>query len=415
MSRPVSRPAIVGALLKKELKAYSRDKVYLFLTLLVLIAIPVMFRFLPDTVNETISLAVSPPINSMVADAKDTLRTMGATDAQLAELDDTDFSEQEEGLRLVEFEDERQMAQVIEGTLEAWQTESGELIVRDPDSDEEKPADAELLSLDIGIAFPDGFITDVSAGDQDVKVTVYSDANVPAEIQGAMTSFVREAAYTLAGRELPVTMPDERTIVLGEDRAGDQISVRDKMIPVLVFMVLLMETFSMTSLVSTEVLQRTVTAVLVTPAKVSDFLASKTIFGTFMSLGQGLIILLLVGGLTSDNWSLVLSVLFLGAMMFTGLALFVGSAGKDFMGQLFYAMLFTIPLMIPAFAVLFPGTAAGWIRVIPTYPIINVLEGAINYGASWADSWQSLVYATLWLIVLFGVGVFALKRKVESL
>ena len=32
MSRPISRPAIVGALLKKELKAYSRDKLYLFLT-----------------------------------------------------------------------------------------------------------------------------------------------------------------------------------------------------------------------------------------------------------------------------------------------------------------------------------------------------------------------------------------------
>ena len=64
---------------------------------------------------------------------------------------------------------------------------------------------------------------------------------------------------------------------------------------------------------------------------------------------------------------------------------------------------------------LFPGTAATWVRVIPTYPIINVLDGAINYGATWADSWQSLAYAAVWLVVLFGAGVFALKRKVESL
>jgi ABC-2 type transport system permease protein len=244
---------------------------------------------------------------------------------------------------------------------------------------------------------------------------VYTDANVPAEIRDAMTSFVREAAYTFAGRELPVTMPEEETIVLGDDRAGDQVSMRDKMVPMLIFLVLLMETFSMSSLVSTEVLQKTVTAILVTPAKVSDFLAAKTIFGTFMSLGQGLIILLLVGGLTYDNYSLVLAVLLMGAMMFTGVALFVGSAGKDFMGQLFYSMMFVIPLLIPAFAVLFPGTAAAWVRVIPTYPIIDVLNGAFNYGATWADSWQSLAYAAVWLVILFGAGVFALKRKVESL
>ena len=112
-------------------------------------------------------------------------------------------------------------------------------------------------------------------GDEAVTVTVYSDANVPEEIQGAMTSFVREAAYQLAGQELPVTMSDEESIVLGEDRAGDQVTLQDKLRPMLIFMMLLMETFSMSSLVSTEVLQRTVTAVLVTPAKIGDFLVGQ--------------------------------------------------------------------------------------------------------------------------------------------
>lgn len=415
MSRSVSRPAIVGALLKKELKAYSRDTVYLLLTLLVLVAVPIVFRFLPDSVDETITLAVSPPVSALIEDGKDALRDLGATDEQLAQLDEADLTGEQEGLLLLEFEDEEQMTGVIEGTIEAWQTEDGEFVFRDKDADGEKPEDAERVNVDIGIAFPASFIANVATGKDDITVTVYSDAGVPEEITGAMRSFVREAAYQLAGKELPVDLPAEESIVLGEDRSGDQVTLQEKTRPLLLFMILLMETFSMASLISTEVLQRTVTAVLVTPAKVGDFLAAKTIFGTGLSLSQALIMLALIGGITAENWSLLLVVLLMGAIMFTGVAMFVGSAGKDFMGQLFYAMLFTIPLLIPTFSIMFPGSVAPWIRIIPTYPIIDVLVRSTVYGATWSDSWGSLAYAAAWLVVLYGAGLIALKRKVESL
>ena len=415
MSRPISRPAIVWALLKKELIAYSRDLVFLGLTLVVLIAVPFIFRALPDSVDESITLAVYPPVAELIGEARDTLVGMGATEEQLAELDDIDLAAEEEGLALVEFESEEQLRGVIEGSLELWQTESGESVFRDKEAGDKKPGDAERIRPDIGIAFPDGFIPAVAAGMGDLTVTVYSQAGVGEEIQTAMQSFVREAAYQIAGRELPVGMPDEDTIVLGDDRVGDQVTMQERMRPMLLFMVLLMETFSMASLVSTEVLQRTVTAILVTPAKVADFLAAKTIFGTLMSLSQALVILAFIGGLTAANWSLVLTVLVMGAIMFTGIALFVGAAGKDFMGQLFYAMLLTIPLLIPAISVMFPGTAAPWVKVLPSYPIIRVLVDATAYGGTWADAWGMLAYAALWLVVLYFAGLFALKRRVETL
>ncbi|MDI6901878.1 MAG: ABC transporter permease [Anaerosomatales bacterium] len=415
MSKPISSLALIGALLKKEFKAYSRDTIYLALTLVVLVAVPIVFHFLPDSVDETITLAVSPSVSTMIAEAEDTLRSLGATEEQLAQLDEADLAEQEEGLLLLEFDDAEEMTRVIEGELEAWRTDAGELVLRDPDADTDKPEDATRVNVDIGIAFPDDFIADVATGAGDVTVTVYSDAAVDEEIQAAMRSFVREAAYQFAGRELPVDLPAEETIVLGEDRAGSQVTLQERMRPMLLFMILLMETFSMASLVSTEVLQRTVTAVLVTPAKVWHFLTAKTIFGTLMSLSQALIILVLIGGVTAENWSLLLTVLLMGAVMFTGVALFVGSAGRDFMGQLFYAMLFTVPLLIPSFAVLIPGSVAAWVRFIPTYPIIDVLVGATVYDATWASSWSALAYAGVWLVVLYGAGLVALKRKVESL
>lgn len=415
MSTPVSRGALIAALLKKELLAYSRDKLYLFLTLLTLVFVVVIFWVVPDTVEESITLAVTPPVETLLADGVDALRELGATDEQLAELQEADLTEGEEGLALVEFETAEDLAAVVEGDLEAWRTDSGQLILRDREAGDEKPEDAERLSIDIGIAFPRGFIGDVATGQEGIKVTVYSDAAVPEEIQGAMTSFVREAAYQLAGKQLPVEMPDEDSIVLGTDRMGDQVSMREKLIPMLAFMMLLIETFAMASLISVEVLQRTVTAVLVTPVRVIDFLTAKTIFGTGLALVQGLIVLAFIGAFTAQNWWLLLITMLIGALMFTGVAMIVGAAGKDFLGQLFYAMLFTVPLLIPSFSVLFPGSAAAWVKVLPTYPILDALVNITIYDAVWADVARSFAFGAAWVVVLYGAGWLTLKRKVESL
>ena len=92
MTRRVSRPTIIGALLRKELVAYSRDLVYLALTLVLLVVIPLLFRFLPDSVDETITLAVSPSLTTLVADARADLEAGGATPDQLAMLDELDLT-----------------------------------------------------------------------------------------------------------------------------------------------------------------------------------------------------------------------------------------------------------------------------------------------------------------------------------
>ena len=413
MSRPVSRPAIIRALLGKELRIWSRDLVYLALTVALLVVVPVLFRILPESVDETITLGVTPSVDSVVAEARAELGELGTTAEQLAALDEAGLAG-EEGLALVEFATEAELVGVIDGSREAWLLDDGSMLVRDPEHDP-APEGAQQVRVDVGIAFPQGFVADVAGGEAGVTVTVYADAAVPPEIRTAMAGFVRELSYQVAGRDLPVTVPAEEAIILGEDRVGDQPGLRERMRPLLLFMMLLMETFSMAALVSTEVLQRTVSAVLVTPARVGDVLAAKAIFGTLLSLGQALLILALIGGATAQNWSLLLAALAIGALMFTGLALLVGAAGKDFMGQLFLAMLATIPLLIPAFAVLLPGSAAPWVRVLPTYPVVEVISGAMLQELAWEDAVGSLGYAVGWLLVLFAAGWFALKRKVLAL
>ncbi len=186
---------------------------------------------------------------------------------------------------------------------------------------------------------------------------------------------------------LPETEPSAGDIILGTDRAGDQVSIREKMRPMLALFVLMIEVLSMASLVSSEVLTRTVTAVLVTPAQVGDFLAAKTIYGTILAMSQAIIVLLAIGAFTAHNWPLLVLTMLVGSVMFTGVAMIVGSAGKDFIGA-FYSMLFMLPLMYPAFAVLFPGTATAWTACSQTSNDAGAC-GRDDVRTRWADVWSS--------------------------
>jgi ABC-2 type transport system permease protein len=203
--------------------------------------------------------------------------------------------------------------------------------------------------------------------------------------------------------------------VLGEDRIGEQIPLRDKMKPMLAFFVLMIESFSLAGLVAMEVQSRTVTAVLVTPAKQSDFLLSKGITGTLLAFLQASLILALVGGFTRETWAPLVVIVLMGAVMVTGISLLVGSLGKDFMGTLYLGMMALIPLIVPSFAALFPGTAADWVQFMPSYGIIKALIDVTAYGESWAGIGSDLALSGAWVVVIVAAGVWALRRKVASL
>ena len=408
-----SHGGIIGALLRKDLRLYGRNKLYLFLTVLSLVMFVAIFWVIPDTVNETITLGLAPPLETVFAQGQEFLGELGVSPDVFSNMNEGALLE-DEGLRLIQLGNPEELRGVIAGTMEVYERKDGSLILRDVEAGEKKPVDAERVHLDVGIAFPETFIPDVLRGEM-TTVTVIADATVPPELRHAMASFVREVAYFLAGAQLPVQLPAAETIILGQDRVGEQVSLRDRLRPLLALMILVVETYAMASLISIEVLQRTVTALIVTPMQVWHFLTAKTLFGTGLAFGQGILVLFLVGAFTPANWSLLLVTMLVGALLFTGVAMLVGAAGKDFMDQLMYAMLFTVPMMIPAFSVLFPGTAATWVQAIPSYPVINLIVGATIYGAGWAESLGSLAYAALWVIVLYGSGLLVLKRKVETL
>lgn len=414
MDQPISTGRLLAAMLKKDIRIYSRNTIYLFLTILSLVFFVVIFWIVPDTVDEELPFAITPSLSVIFEESKAELFAAGIPAEDSARLAELESAFKEEGLQLIEFAGEDELKRAINGELLVYKTAEDNYIFIDPELDQKAPKGADKVNVGVGISFPPTFFSEVLL-QRKPQVTVFADAAIPDEIRGAMQGFVRELAFMLAGKELPVELPTEETIILGRDRLGEQISMRARMRPLIAFFIMMMETFALASLISNEVLQRTVSALLVTPLKVSHFLLSKTIFGTILALGQALIVLALVGAFTATNWLLLLLIVILGSLIFTAVAMLVGSAGKDFIGQLMFSLLFLIPLMIPAFAVLFPGSVASWVRVLPSYPIVKLLYDVTIHETLWADSIALLGMAALWAVAIFTAGLFVLRRKVATL
>ena len=382
MTRPVSRPAIVWAIVRKDAREFSRDRLWLVLTTVGLVMFIALFWLLPSSVDETIRVGVYP------ADLADSLKGLGASGAEGGQ-----------GLEVVSFASPEALRAAVAG---------------------EGGADGGASGGDVaaGLAFPADF-TARAARDETSDVTVYVGGDVPAEVRRAMESAVREiaalTAAAAAGEDPASAVPvRQRTVVLGMDLAGRQVTPQERMRPLLAYFVLVMESLVLASLIAVEIQRRTVIALMATPARVSDILTAKVLLGTALAFSQAVILLALTRSFGA-GWSLLLAGTLLGAVIATGTALLSGSAGKDFIGTLFLGMALLIPLAIPAVTALLPGATATWIKVLPTWGVIEVMVGVTSYGKSWSELWAPLALAAVWCAVILVSGLAVLRRKVGTL
>lgn len=359
-----SRLRVIGSMLAKDLKLYSRDVIFIFLTVLAVVTFVTLYYVLPRKVDETIAVGVHGP---------------GVRQALTALASQT-----EQGVSLAWYDDSTSLRQAVE-----------------------------KRKVEVGVDFPNGFPGTLSSGKQ-TQVTVYVRPTLSPEISNSMKSMVQEIAYTVAGYPSPVSLGSNDIVVLGPDKAGDQTPIRDKMKPLYAFMILIMEAVALGALIASEVQQRTITALLSTPARIGDILAAKMLMGTGIAASETLIVLLIIRGFGAAPGLVVLAVL-LGAVLVTSIAMLAGSAGKDLMATMILGIVILIPLAVPAFAVLFPGEPAGWIRVIPSYGLVQVLLAARDAATAWSSSAKYLLILAGWSVVLGAAGTLVLKRRAQTL
>jgi ABC-2 type transport system permease protein len=296
-------------------------------------------------------------------------------------------------------------APVLPTALEQAESEGLELNQVDSvDALREAVTDGEIQA---GIAIPED-ISESLANGENAQVEVFFPSDAPGEVRDIITTMVRELFFLQSGQALNIEVTEE---ILGIDLAGMQIAPRDRMLPLFAVMLILVETIGLASLISEEVINNTLAAILITPVTVTGLFVAKGTMGISLAFSQAVLLLAITGGLSQQPLILLVALL-LGAGLATSIAFLVASLGKDLMSVMAWGVPVLLLLMIPAFAILLPGLTTNWIKVIPSYYLVNPVHLAANFGLGWSQIWQDLAILLAFDIVFFGLGIWAIRRKI---
>ena len=257
-----------------------------------------------------------------------------------------------------------------------------------------------------GVALPADIVEKMISG-QKPQVKLYFTSDAPGEIRDAVEVLITEFAYLQTGQPLAIEMSEE---ILGPDMIGMQIPPRNRLRPLLAVFILLVETMGLATLIGEEVERRTIQALLVTPMTVRDLFAAKGTMGVSLAFGQAALFMAIVGGMSGQPW-IILATLLLGAVLVTGIGFLIGSLAKDMMSVMPWVLVVFIPLVIPSFNVMFPGTITGWVKIIPSYYLVDTVHRVANFGAGWGDIWRNLLMLVAFDVVIVWIGITALRRK----
>ncbi len=345
-------------LLKKDLLLFRRDRFYFLITVVGLVMYIVIYLVMPRTIDEALKLGIYAPGIPEIA----------AIDTALA---------REEGINLKVFD-----------TVDE---------LRDSVAKNEYPT---------GLVLPENFMADLAAGNKPT-VTLYFTATIPEEVRTALDAMVNELASQAAGQDVLLDLQEE---VLGSDFSGDQIPWRDRLIPILVVIILGTEMLSLSSLISTELEQKTIRALLITPLNLGSLLSAKAILGASMAFVQVLLFTVIVGGLSQQPLAMVL-VLIIGSIMVTGIGFLVASLAHDMMGVTAWGMIILIIFVIPGLGVMIPGMLSDWAKVIPSYHLTDAVVQLVNYGAGFGEVTNQILIMLGWTAVFAAIGLIALRGR----
>jgi ABC-2 type transport system permease protein len=345
-------------LVKKDLLLFRRDRFYFLITVVGLVLYFVIYLVMPKTVNETLKLGVYAPGITEITNPVAT-QALG------------------KGVDLKIFDN---VADLRETVLKN-----------------------EYLS---GVVLQENFLSELKAGGKPV-VTLFFAASAPEELKLAVTAMINEIASQVSGQEILLNVQTE---VLGQDFSGNQIPWRDRLIPMMVIMILATEVLSLANLISTELQQNTMRALLVTPLRLGQLLTAKAVLGIGMACIQVLLFVAVVGGLSHQPLAMIL-VLIVGSILVTGIGFLVASLARDMMGVTAWGMAVVIILIIPALGSMIPGILSDWSKVIPSYHLTDAITQLVNYGAGLNDISGHILITLGWTATFAVTGVLMLRRR----
>ncbi|HEX78860.1 MAG TPA: ABC transporter permease [Dehalococcoidia bacterium] len=349
--------SVIRALVAKDFALFFRNRFYAYITFLGIVFYLIIYFVMPSSVDEELDIGLYAPV---LPPAFKVLQT-------------------EEGFNIVSFDsDESLKDAVTEGIYHA------------------------------GVSLPVDIMEKFTSGEKPL-VTLYFSTSATEEVVNAIETTVRELAYLQTGQTLAIDISSE---VLGTDMLGNQIPTRDRLRVMLVIVLVMFEMMGLASLISEEVEQGTIRALLITPMSTRELFAGKLIMGTGLAFVQGVLFMAIVGGLNQQSL-LIITMLLLGSAMFTGTGFLVASLSRDMLSSMGWGVTILLIYAIPAFGVMFPGIITGWAKAIPSYYLVDTVHRASNFNASWGENWVNLLILFGFNIVIIWCGIMALRRRFQ--
>jgi ABC-2 type transport system permease protein len=347
--------SVIATLILKDFRLYFKNTLFAFLTILMLVFYAAIFFLLPNQVDETVEIAWVGP----------TLPGEFMSDLE------------EEGLILRMFASEPELREAVQAGDEM-----------------------------VGVVLPMDFVQQIRTGARPQAI-VYVNSEVPEEFRDIYNLVIEEMGFFFSGQSLNI---DTEEVVLGPDMAGQQIPPRQRMVPMLAVFLLVVEMMGLASLLTAEIETGTIRALLVTPLSTVGLFVSKGLSGILLIITQVALIMAITGGLRNEPL-LILVILLLGALLVTGSALLISSISRDMLTVTSWSILGMFLLAIPSFNILIPGLTTQWIRILPSYYLIDPIYRVINFGAGWADVWSQMLVLLAFSAALYGLGIWAVKRR----
>ncbi|MCK4368524.1 MAG: ABC transporter permease [Dehalococcoidales bacterium] len=347
---------IIGTLVSKDLSLFFRKKLIMALTALGLVFYLVIYFVMPSSVNENLKIGLYAPVIPPVFEQV-----------------------QEEGLEIEVVESEEALKEAV--------------------------AEGQYIA---GVVLPADLMEKFQSG-QKPKIILYFTPDAPEEIKDAVEVLIKELAYLQTGQTLAIDISEE---ILGPDMVGMPIPPRDRLRPLLAILIIMMEMLGLANLISEEVERRTVHALLVTPMTVIDLFVAKGITGVGLAFVQAVLFMSIVGGMSRQPL-IILVALLLGAVLVTGVGFIIAAVSKDFMSVLGWGVLSFIILLIPSFSVIAPGVITGWIKILPSYYLVDTVHRAANFGSGWGDVGINLLILLGFSLAILWIGITVLRRKFQ--
>jgi ABC-2 type transport system permease protein len=259
-----------------------------------------------------------------------------------------------------------------------------------------------------GIVLPAGF--DAAAAATSPNLTVYFWGETLAKDRNILQSTVSTMVRDVAGQDAPVT------INIGSPIPNDQrenIPWSQRLSPFIVVMPIVMGGIYLTATaVVQEKERKTLNALVVTPASLTEVYFAKALLGFVFSLIMGIAILLLTGSFDNQPWLLMLFMA-LGAIMAVELGLIFSSFVSNVNTLFATARFAQLIIFVPALFIMFPWFPQWVAKIFPSYyfvqPIMDISQG----GATWADV-STKVFILIGCNVIIGIIAWQMIKRIKQ-